>query len=77
MGFLPMRCYYAKDYCDYQFDKAGYQQFLREQGLSEHDIKRLNIHLITDFTCSHFRGNVDLEEARTSITAQDAVNVGI
>jgi hypothetical protein len=56
-----MRCYYVKAYCDIQFDKAGYQQFLREQGLSEHDIKRLNIHFITDFTCSYFKGNVDLE----------------
>lgn len=57
-----MRCYYTKAYCDYQFDKAGYQQFLREQGLSEHDIKRLTIDLITDFICSHFKGSVDLEE---------------
>ncbi|SRR6266436_7661358 len=60
-----MRCYYARAYCAYQFDKTGYQQFLREQGLSEHDIKHLNIRLITDFTCSHFRGHVDLEEGGT------------
>lgn len=45
---------------DIQFDKTGYQQFLREQELSEHDIKHLNIHLITDFTLSHFRGNDEL-----------------
>lgn len=57
-----MRCYYEKAWCDYQFDKAEYQQFLRDQGLSEHDIKRLNIHFITDFTCSHLKGCVDLEE---------------
>jgi hypothetical protein len=57
-----MRCYSNKFVHDIQFDKTRYQQFLREQGLSEHDIKHLNIRLITDFTCSHFRGNVDLEE---------------
>ena len=44
----------------YKFDKAGYQQFLREQELSEYDIKHLNIHLITDFTSAHFKGCVDL-----------------
>jgi hypothetical protein len=60
-----MRCYYAEDYSYYQFDKARYQQFLREQGLREHDIKRLNISLITDFTCSHFRGSADLERGGT------------
>lgn len=68
MGFLPMRfscyedAYWRNPYCEFQFDKARYQQFLREQELSEHHIKRLNIHLITDFTCSHFKGSVDLEE---------------
>jgi len=68
MGFLTMRFSYYEDafwrypYCEYQFEKASYQQFLREQGLSEHDIKRLNIRLITDFTCSHFKGSVDLKE---------------
>src|SRR6266699_187573 len=39
MELFPMRCYYEKAWCDYQFDKAEYQQFLRDQGLSEHDIK--------------------------------------
>ncbi len=52
-----MRCYYNKFVHDIHFDKAGYQQFLREQGLSEHDIKHLNILFITDFTHSHFRGS--------------------
>jgi len=55
-----MRCYYEKAYRGIQFVKAGYQQFLREQGLSEHDIKRLNIHLVTHFSCSHFKGCSDL-----------------
>jgi hypothetical protein len=53
--------YYSKSFhsihFDIQFDKAGYQQFLREQRLSEHQIKYLNIHLINDFTLSHFKGN--------------------
>jgi hypothetical protein len=57
-----MRCYYETAYCDIQFDKAGYQQFLRDQGLSEHDIKHLSICFITDFTCLHFKGSIDLEE---------------
>jgi hypothetical protein len=60
IGLLLMRCYCERVYRGIQFDKAGYQRFLREQGLSEHDIKRLNIHLITDFTCSHFKGCADL-----------------
>src|SRR6266849_3816718 len=47
---------------DVQFDKAQYQQFLRDQGLREHDITHLNIHLITDFTVLHFKGDVNLEE---------------
>ncbi len=55
-----MRCYSHRLFRDIQFDRTGYQQFLREQGLSEQDIKRLNIHFITDFTCSHFRGCVEL-----------------
>jgi len=57
-----MQCYYTfhSIQFDIQFDKTGYQQFLREQGLSEHDIKHINILFITDFTCSHFRGCVDL-----------------
>jgi len=45
---------------DIQFDKAGYQQFLREQELSEYDITHLNVYLITDFTLSHFKGSKDL-----------------
>lgn len=53
-----MRCYYT--FRNIQFDQMGYQQFLREQELSEFDIKHLNIHLITDFTLSHFRGDNDL-----------------
>jgi len=57
-----MRCYYTKFVHDIQFDKTEYQQFLREQGLSEHDIKRLNIHFITDFTLSDFEGSIDLAE---------------
>src|SRR5215471_10767464 len=67
-GFLPMRFYcYEKalwyyPYCEYQFEKARYQQFLREQGLCEYDSKHLNIHFITNYTCSHFKGSVDLEE---------------
>jgi hypothetical protein len=57
-----MRCYYTFHSIrfDIQFDKTRYQQFLREQELSEHDIKHLNIHLITDFTLSHFKGNNEL-----------------
>jgi hypothetical protein len=52
-----MRCYYTKFVYDIQFDKTRYQQFLREQGLSEHDITHLNILFITDFTHSHFRSS--------------------
>lgn len=52
-----MRCYYENAYRDIQFDKAAYQQFLREQGLSEYDITRLNILFITNFTLAHFRGS--------------------
>jgi len=57
-----MRCYFAELYSHYRFDKAGYQQFLKEQGLKEHDIKRLNIHLVTHFTSLHFKGDKALEE---------------
>ncbi len=60
-----MRCYSEKSLRDIQFDKAGYQRFLTEQGLSEHDIKRLNICLLTDFTCSHFKDCVDLAPGGT------------
>jgi hypothetical protein len=52
-----MRCYSNKFVHDIHFDKTRYQQFLREQGLSEHAIKHLNILFITDFTHSHFRGS--------------------
>src|SRR5437899_11965996 len=52
-----MRCYYTKFAQDIHFDKTRYQQFLREQKLNEHDIKRLNILFITDFTLAHFRGS--------------------
>jgi hypothetical protein len=56
--------YYSKSFhsiqFDVQFDKAGYQQFLIEQKVSEHQIKYLDIHLITDFTLSHFRGSEEL-----------------
>jgi hypothetical protein len=57
-----MRCYSHTFVHDIHFDKTRYQQFLREQGLREHDITHLNIHLITDFTRLHFKGGVDLEE---------------
>lgn len=60
-----MQCYVEKTFYNIQFDKVGYQQFLREQGLSEHDIKWLNIHLITNFTCRHFKGSTDLDEGGT------------
>lgn len=43
-----------------QIDRTGYQQFLREQRLNEHDIKFLNIHFVTDFTLSHFKGCAEL-----------------
>jgi len=52
-----MQCYYNKFVHDIRFDKAGYQQFLREQGLSEHDVTHLNILFITNFTLAHFRGS--------------------
>ncbi len=52
-----MRCYYTKFVHDIHFDKTRYQQFLREQGLSEHDITHLNILFITDFTLAHFTGS--------------------
>src|SRR5258706_16304843 len=57
-----MRYYYTfhSIQFDIHFDKTGYQQFLREQELSEHAIKRLNIHFINDFTLSRFKGCVDL-----------------
>jgi hypothetical protein len=57
-----VRCYYTKFAHDIQFDEMLYQQFLKEQGLREHDIEHLTIHFITDFTSSHFKGNVHLEE---------------
>jgi hypothetical protein len=53
-------CTFRSIQYDIQFDRAGYQQFLREQKLSKHDITHLNIHLISDFTLSHFKGNNDL-----------------
>jgi hypothetical protein len=58
-----MRCYHTfrSIEFDIQFDQTGYQRFLREQGLSEYDIKHLHIHFITNFTCSHFKGCVDLK----------------
>jgi hypothetical protein len=34
-----MRCYYTKFIHNIHFDQRRYQQFLREQGLREHDIK--------------------------------------
>jgi hypothetical protein len=57
-----MRCYntFHSIQFDVQFDQMGYQQFLREQGLSEHAIKHLNIHFINDFTLSHLRESVEL-----------------
>jgi hypothetical protein len=57
-----MRCYYTfrSIQFDILFDRTGYQQFLREQELNEHDIKFLNIHFIADFTLSHFSGSDDL-----------------
>lgn len=57
-----MRCYYTFLGIDFdiEFDKTGYQQFLREQKLSEQDIKYLNIHFIRDFTLSHLRGSEEL-----------------
>jgi hypothetical protein len=55
-----MRCTYTNVPRDVNFDRARYQQFLREQGLSERDIKRLNIHFVNDFTLSHFKGSEEL-----------------
>ncbi len=55
-----MRCYYDPVSCDIQLDKTRYQQFLREQELSEYDISHLNIHFVPEFTCTHFKGCVDL-----------------
>jgi hypothetical protein len=55
-----MRCTYTNVPHDVNFDKIRYQQFLREQGLSEHAIKYLNIHFINDFTLSHFKGSEEL-----------------
>ena len=55
-----MRCSYTHVSHDINFDRARYQQFLREQGLCEHNINYLNIHFINDFTLSHFRGNEEL-----------------
>jgi hypothetical protein len=57
-----MRCYYTKFAQDIHFDKIRYQQFLREQGLREYDIKHLNIFFITDFTHAHFRGSPALAD---------------
>src|SRR6266480_1638167 len=57
-----MQCYslFHNIRFDIHFDRAEYQQFLREQELSEHDITYLDIHLIDDFTLSHFLGDDDL-----------------
>jgi hypothetical protein len=55
-----MRCTYTKVSRDIHFDRARYQQFLREQGLCEHDINYLNIHFIHDFTLSQLRGSEEL-----------------
>ena len=55
-----MQCTYTNVSHDIHFDRAGYQQFLREQGLDEHAIKYLNLHFINDFTLSHFRGSEEL-----------------
>lgn len=63
-----MRCYdksFHSIQFDIQFDKMGYQRFLREQGLSEHQIKYLSIHFVTDFTLSHFRGSEELAAGGT------------
>ncbi len=60
-----MRCYYTKFARDIHFDQTRYQQFLREQGLCEHDIKHLNILFITDFTLAHFRGSSALADGGT------------
>jgi hypothetical protein len=57
---LTMRCSYTKVSRDIHFDRARYQQFLREQGLCEHDINYLNIHFIHDFTLSQLRGSEEL-----------------
>jgi hypothetical protein len=55
-----MRCTYTNVPHDVNFDRARYQQFLREQKLSERAIERLNIHFIPDFTLSHLRGSEEL-----------------
>ena len=55
-----MRCYTEKAYRIIQFDKIEYQKFLKNQGLSERDIKRLNILFITNFTPAHFSGSPTL-----------------
>ena len=55
-----MRCTYTNVQRDINFDRTRYQQFLREQGLSERDITYLNIHFIADFTLSHLRGSEEL-----------------
>ena len=55
-----MQCTYTNVSPDIHFDRARYQQFLREQGLNEHAIKYLNIHFITDFTLSHLRSSEEL-----------------
>ena len=60
-----MQCYYTKFVHDIHFDKTRYKQFLREQGLNEHDIKHLNILFITDFTCAHFGGSPALAAGGT------------
>lgn len=52
-----MRCYSERADSIIQFDKEEYQKFLKNQGLSEHDIKRLNILFITNFTLAHFTGS--------------------
>ncbi len=57
-----MRCYYTKFVQDIHFDKTRYQQFLRKQGLREHDIKHLNILFITNFTHAHFRDSSALAD---------------
>ena len=57
-----MQCYYRGPFRNIQFEKTSYQQFLRKQGLSEHAIRYLNIHFITDFTLSDFEGCIDLAE---------------
>jgi hypothetical protein len=57
-----VQCYYRGPFRNIQFEKTSYQQFLRKQGLTEHAIRYLNIHFITDFTLSDFEGCIDLAE---------------